>query len=157
MIACGSCGVLDGSLPMGHVIVPTEAIRDEGTSYHYLAPGTPALPNSACLTAIETTLQRHHVPYQKTKTWTTDAFFRETRGKIKHRREQGCGCVEMEAAAFFAVASFRGIRLGQMLYGGDDVSGDSWDNRNWIDGAWSTRERLLQLAVEACLAVAVAD
>src|SRR5712692_9533254 len=37
-IACGGAGVLDGAIAVGHVIVPTSAIRDEGTSYHYLPP-----------------------------------------------------------------------------------------------------------------------
>lgn len=49
------------------------------------------------------------------KTWTTDGLFRQTRGKIKRRRDEGCLVVEMEAAAMLAVASFRGIRFGQYL------------------------------------------
>jgi hypothetical protein len=55
----------------------------------------------------------------------------------------------MEAAAFFAVAQFRGVLFGQLLYGGDDVSGEVWDRRDWIHGQASTREKLFWLAVEA--------
>jgi purine-nucleoside phosphorylase len=84
------------------------------------------------------------------KTWTTDAIYRETPTKIAQRRAEGCITVEMEAAAFFAVAQFRGVRFGQLLYGGDDVSGAAWDNREWHQRA-DTREKLFWLAAEAVL------
>jgi uridine phosphorylase len=84
------------------------------------------------------------------KTWTTDAIYRETPARIARRRAEGCITVEMEAAAFFAVAQFRGVTFGQILYGGDDVSGDLWDDRDW-DRQTSTREKLFWLAAEACL------
>jgi len=66
------------------------------------------------------------------------------------RRQEGCLTVEMEAAAFFAVAAFRGVTFGQILYGGDDVSGDTWDSRQWNEHT-SVREKLFWLAAEACL------
>jgi uridine phosphorylase len=149
-IACGGCGVLDSSVPAGHVIIPTSALRDEGTSYHYLPPDEEALPSSEAVDAIKHTLDRHGVPHVEGMTWTTDAIFRETRGMVQKRREQGCIAVEMEAAAFFAVAQFRDVKFGQILYGGDDVSGSEWDSRGW-QRMGSTREKLFMLAVESCL------
>jgi uridine phosphorylase len=59
----------------------------------------------------------------------------------------------METSAFFAVAAFRGVVFGQILYGGDDVSGQSWDQRDWIHGQAATREKRFWLAAEACLAL----
>ena len=56
----------------------------------------------------------------------------------------------MEAAALFAVARFRNVLLGQILYGGDDVSGEVWDERRW-NSRKSIRENLFWLSVEACL------
>ena len=56
----------------------------------------------------------------------------------------------MEAAAFFAVARFRGVTFGQLLYSGDDVGGAEWDSRDWINCA-SVREKLFWLSAEACL------
>lgn len=149
-IACGSAGVLNREIAVGHVIVPTSAVRDEGTSYHYLPPGREVAATPQAVRAIEQALQARHVPYILGKTWTTDAIFRETRDKVAQRRSEGCLAVEMEAAAFFAVARFRGVVFGQMLSGGDDVSGEVWDHRDY--GARLTaRERLFWLAVEACL------
>ncbi len=149
-IACGSCGVLDNEIAVGRVIVPTSAVRDEGTSYHYLPPGREVTADAAGVAAIEKILKVHHCDYLLGKTWTTDAFYRETPGKVALRKSEGCLTVEMEAAAFFAVAQFRGVAFAQILYGGDDVSGETWDSRRW-DGRTSVREKLFWLAAEACV------
>ncbi len=149
-IACGGAGVLMPEMAVGHVVVPVSAVRDEGTSYHYLPPAreVPASPEG--IAAIEQTLQADQVPYVLGKTWTTDAIYRETQNKIARRRAEGCVTVEMEAAAFFAVASFRGVTFAQLLYSGDDVSGQEWDSRHW-DRRTGIREKLFWLAAEACL------
>ncbi|GAB4569022.1 MAG: nucleoside phosphorylase [Anaerolineae bacterium] len=149
-IACGGAGVLRPEIVVGHVILPTSAIRDEGTSYHYLPPGREVAPTPRAVAALEATLQADNVDYAKGKTWTTDAIYRETPGKVARRRAEGCLTVEMEAAAFFAVAQFRGVTFGQLLYGGDDVSGETWDSRHW-DKRTPIRERLFWLAAEAVL------
>lgn len=149
-IACGGAGVLRPEIAVGHVVVPTTAVRDEGTSYHYLPPAREVVASPEGVAAIEATLQAHNVPYIKGKTWTTDALFRETPGKVLLRKSEGCLTVEMEAAAYFAVAEFRGVIFAQMLYGGDDVSGSAWDSRRW-DRRMSVRERLFWLSAEACL------
>lgn len=149
-IACGGCGVLDQALGLGHVVVPATAVRDEGISYHYLPPSREVAASPEAVQAIEQALQKHHVPYVVGKTWTIDAIYRETPTRIARRREEGCHVVEMESAAFFAIAQFRGVRFGQLLYGGDDLTGDEWDGRNWQKES-RTRAHLFQLAVEAVL------
>lgn len=151
-IACGGCGVLDGSIGMGQVVVVETAVRDEGTSYHYLPPAREVAAAPAAVAAIKNVLTRRHVDYVSGKTWTTDSVYRETATKVALRRAEGCLTVEMEAAAFFAVAQFRGVSFGQILYGGDDLSGDQWDHRDWLRQP-STREKLFWLAAEACLAL----
>ncbi len=151
-IACGGAGVLDRAIAAGHIIVPRAAVRDEGTSYHYLPPGREVNASPEGVVAIEKVLQEHRCPYILAKTWTTDAFYRETPAKVQARRAEGCLTVEMEAAALFAVAQFRGVVFAQMLYGGDDVSGSEWDSRHWDERA-SVREKLFWLAAEACLAL----
>ena len=150
VIACGGAGVLVPEIALGHVIVPTAAIRDEGTSYHYLAPSREVQPSPEAVAAIVATLERHGVPHVSGKTWTTDALYRETREKASRRVAEGCLTVEMEAAAFFAVARFRGIAFGQLLYAGDDLSGDVWNARGWDDHE-TGRQQLFKLAAEAVL------
>ena len=150
-IACGGAGVLDRSIPLGHIVVPTSAIRDEGISYHYLPPAREVAASLEGVAAIRQTLEKRGIPHIISKTWTTDAIYRETPDKIRRRQMEGCSTVEMEAAAFFAVAHFRGVPFAQMLYGGDDVSGKEWDERGWAR-QMPVREKLFWLAAEACLA-----
>ncbi len=151
-IACGGAGVLKSEIVVGHVVVPESAVRDEGTSYHYLPPSREVSASAEGIAAIKQTLGKHNVPYIVGKTWTTDGIYRETPGKVALRRDEGCLTVEMEAAAFFAVAQFRGASFAQILYGGDDVSGTEWDDRGWLKRA-SVREKLFWLAVESVLAM----
>lgn len=151
-VACGGAGVLDSTIAAGHVVVPHSAIRDEGTSYHYLPPSREVHAHPDAVAAIINTLEKHQIPYNSGKTWTTDAPYRETPNKVRQRRNEGALTVEMEAAAFFAIAQFRSVIFGQMLYGGDDLSGENWDNRGW-QRLFTAREKLLLLAIEAVLAI----
>ena len=151
-IACGGAGVLGSDVAVGHIVVPTAAVRDEGTSYHYLPPSREVEPSPEAVEAIRSTLSGRDIKFLEAKTWTTDAIYRETPDRIRRRRKEGCLTVEMEAAAFFAVAAFRRVTLGQLLYAGDDVSGEKWDHRDW-NRRDDVRNLLFELAVEACLAL----
>ncbi len=83
-------------------------------------------------------------------TWTTDGLYRETPARIARRRAAGCLTVEMEAAALFAIARFRGVELAQIVYAGDDVSGAKWDRRGWQLRS-EVRSQQLMIALDACL------
>ena len=151
-MACGGCGVLDREIAVGHLLVPVSAIRDEGTSYHYLPPSREVEMDPRALSAIESVLNRHGTEYLRTKTWTTDAIYRETPEKVQAYLAEGCLTVEMEAAAFFAVAHFRGVTFGQILYGGDAVIPGAWDGRTWTTRN-EIRRNLFWLAAEAVFAI----
>jgi len=141
---------LKEGLAVGQLILVSGAVRDEGVSYHYLPPAREAIANETGVRALTTILRRHGLPYREGKTWTTDAPYRETPTKIAQRRAEGCLTVEMESAGLMAVAQFRGVTFGQVLYGGDDLSGVAWDNRAWRSQA-EVRESLFWLCAEACL------
>ncbi|MBI2963255.1 MAG: nucleoside phosphorylase [Deltaproteobacteria bacterium] len=149
-VVCGGAGVLDSAIAAGQAIVLSGAVRDEGTSYHYLPPGRVVEASPEATAALEAVLRERGQPCRTALSWTTDAIFRETRDKVRARREEGCAVVEMEAAALFAVARFRGVTIGQVVYGGDDVSGDEHDHRDWLR-LERERERLFAAAAEACL------
>lgn len=149
-IACGGAGVLSSDITVGSIVIPECAVRDEGLSYHYLPPSREVRGNPVAIEAIKGTLNKHEIPYQVGKTWTTDAIYRETRKKVNARKAEGCLMVEMETASFFAVAQFRNVIFGQLLYGGDDLGGEQWDGREWT-GQTSTREKLFWLAAESVL------
>jgi uridine phosphorylase len=152
-VAVGGAGGLVPELTVGHVVVPTAAIRDEGTSYHYLPGGREVEPTPRAVAAIEKVLQAHQVPFVTGKVWTTDAPYRETRGKVERRVAEGCLAVDMEAAALFAVARFRDAEIGYILAAADDLSQEQWDDRGFIPDT-SVRERLFWLAVEAATLLA---
>jgi uridine phosphorylase len=147
-IAVGTAGGLVPDLTLGHAVLATSAVRDEGTSYHYLPPGRWAEASPEAIAALEAVLRKHEVPFVTGATWTTDGFYRETRAKVARRVEEGCLTVEMEASALFAVAAFRGVPLGLLLTTSDDLSGEEWSG--FADEAdHDARWLLFRLAAEA--------
>ena len=149
-VVCGGAGVLQADVALGHLIVVESAVRDEGTSHHYLPAGRIVNADAVAVGVLQTVLQERGVPYLVGRVWTTDAPYRETLTKIAQRRSEGCVAVEMEAAALAAVAGFRGVRLAQVVYGGDDLSGEDWDHRSWQSQA-EVRDNLIDLAASAAL------
>lgn len=148
IVACGGAGALRDDLVLGHAIVVDEAVRDEGTSFHYLSPSRTVTADPHGVGVLEALLAERGVPFLTGKSWTTDAFYREARPRIDRRVAEGCLTVEMEASAFMAVARYRGIRFAQLLYAGDSVAGPTWEERGW-NRAGSVRESIFRLALEA--------
>lgn len=149
----GCCGVLDDSAVDGKLIVPTSAVRDEGTSYHY-APPSPELDADPKLTGILTScLDKLGCPYVKGKIWTTDAIYRETPDRIAERKKEGCIGVEMEYASMLAAAQFRNIPFIQFLYGADNLDCTSWDPRDLELYGMSDAEKYMALALECAIAL----
>ena len=146
-VICGGAGCLQKNMTVGNLILPTSAVRDEGTSYHYLPPAREVVCDEQTIEKVRKELDRMNVPYVTGKTWTTDAFYRETLDMVKHRKEEGCITVEMETAAFFAVAKYYQLQLAQILYAGDDVSGEKWDKRAWNQQK-NVRANLIELAIK---------
>ena len=128
---CGGGGVLDREIEVGQILVVDGAIRDEGFSYHYLEPSRCVYTTPAVTAVITEYLDRNSISYIRGLTWTTDAMFRETQDRIAHRKAEGAKIVEMEQAGCIAVAQFRNFAYGALIYGGDDVSQEEWDQRNW--------------------------
>lgn len=145
-IAVGGAGAIAPSFGKDDVLVVSGAIRDEGTSFHYV-------PASRLLQFNEDEVRRlvdgcveAGLPVAAGVTWTTDADFRETHGRMARRRAEGCVAVEMEAASLAAVARFRAVRYSHVLYGGDDLTGDVWAERAWTGS--SRRAALLRTAIK---------
>jgi uridine phosphorylase len=129
--AVGGAGVLVPELVLGHAVVVDSAVRDEGTSFHYLAAGRVVEADPDGVAALVERLHAADVAHTVGRTWTTDAVYRETRGRTDRRRDEGCVTVEMEAAALIAVARFRGVAFSQVLFAGDSLAGEQWDHRRW--------------------------
>ncbi len=130
LILLGNCGVLDKSIEDCGIIIPTKAIRDEGTSYHY-APASDYIDvNLSYIPQFIEVLNEFGYPYVTGTTWTTDACYRETREKVDRRKAQGAICVEMECAGMQALCNFRKTEFFQFFYAGDNLDHSDWEPRS---------------------------
>lgn len=128
---CGGGGVLDKNIEVGQILVVDGAIRDEGFSYQYIEPSKYIYTRKEVTEKIIRYLDANSISYIRGITWTTDAIFRETNDRIAKRKEDGAKIVEMEQAGCIAVSQFRNFDYGALIYGGDDVSREEWDQREW--------------------------
>lgn len=142
----GSCGALVKEIAEGHLLVPVAAYRDEGVSYHY-ARASDYLEIESAPRLIKI-LEDMHIPYNTTKTWTTDAFYRETNHNLDMRKKEGCGIVEMECASIMSVGQFRKKDVYQFLYAADCLDDSNWDKRMLGNMPEDLRERILVVAIE---------
>ena len=145
----GSCGTLSNEIPPSCFILPEEAYRDEGTSYHYL-PASDFIDVST-VDKLKKIFDEENIKYMTTKVWTTDALFKETINKVKSRREMGCLAVDMECSAIMAVARARGVEAYQFLYTDDTLDGIEWDARTILDD----RTALLKICLDIALKVSL--
>lgn len=87
LILLGNCGVLDRSIQDCGIIISTCAIRDEGTSYHYAESSDTIEVNIKYREAFKEVLRDCGYPFVEGTTWTNDACYRETKEKVRRRRE----------------------------------------------------------------------
>ncbi len=131
IIAAGCCGALVDDVE-GDFFVPTKALRQEGTSYHYLPPAREVELSEKAVEAIERALINDGKGYRKCKTWTTDGFYRETKEMVMYRKEEGYSVVEMECASLAACAKMREVLFGQILFTADSLADvEEHNERNW--------------------------
>lgn len=123
-ILFGSAGSLDKKKTEGKYVVPSEAYRDEGMSYHYACPADYITIKNADV--VEKIFIKHGMPFVKGRVWTTDAIYRETRGLAEKRKSEGCLAVEMELAGVQAVCDFHNIELYYFLVTGDVIDTEEY-------------------------------
>lgn len=146
IISTGSCGTLE-PIEENEFLIPVEALRAEGTSYHYLPPARTVKAGEKAVAALEKALEENSVPYEECRTWTTDGFFRETKEMTEYRRSEGFSVVEMECAGLFACAEFRKVNFGMLLFTADSLADTSaHDDRNW---GLSAYRKALELCINA--------
>jgi uridine phosphorylase len=155
LVACGGAGALVDTLDLGHVMVVASALRDEGTSFHYAPASRIIDADPLGVRVLGEVLDEHEIEHFVGRTWTTDAFFRETRSRVNRRIAEHCSVVDMESSAFIAVAKYRGLRFAQLLYAADSLAGEEWDSRSWTH-ARSIREELFRVSAVAALRLHVA-
>lgn len=125
ILAFGSCGSLRKDLPIGHAVLPTTALSDEGTSKQY-GGSRWAHPDASLVQRIRRACVRQSLSVREGAVWTTDAVYRESRSRARGLVRRGVLGVEMEASALFTVGGHRGARVASLLVVSDELAGDAW-------------------------------
>lgn len=145
LLAVGCCGSLT-DLPENTFLLAEKALRDEGTSFHYLPPSRFVDLPEAPRQRIAAYFREENIPFLPCTAWSSDAFFRETKEKIRRRKEEGCTVVDMECASLAACARFRKKEFAQILFTADTLHHFRHDQRGW---GKESRDAALELGLEA--------
>ena len=149
ILVVGTGGSLQPALPIGALAIPTGAIREDGTSFHYAPAGVEVAPDAGLARALGEAVTALGSPITFGPVWTTDAPYRELRSKVAVYSAMGALAVEMEASALFALSTFRQTRLALLLAISDELF------HEWRPGFHAEELRLAQrVATQAALAVA---
>jgi uridine phosphorylase len=145
----GTAGGLQQDLNAGDIVVCDRAIRDEGTSFHYLpaeeyAVACPGLTENLCAV-----FERKNVQHRKGTSWTTDAPYRETIDQLRQYRADGVATVEMETSALFAVGAYRGVGVSAALVISDLLSEESWHQKYHSAEKLEGLKKIFEVALEA--------
>ncbi|MDQ0221549.1 nucleoside phosphorylase [Streptococcus moroccensis] len=155
LVLFGTCGVLEESIKETSIIVPTMAIRDEGTSFHYAPLSDEILVNQHTQEQFLAFLKEKGISYTTGKVWTTDGIYRETIGKLNHCKDLGAICVDMEASAVAAWADFRQINVCHFFYAADHLSEEAWNPRSLSNTAdLDEKDKIAALAMALALSFA---
>ncbi|MCY4113374.1 MAG: nucleoside phosphorylase [Chloroflexi bacterium] len=124
----GAIGSLQPHIHIGHNVVPTDARREEGTSFHYAGPEHAAAASGPATHALLEAAHEGPRPAHEGRVWTTDAPYREFRGKVVRYAAEGDLGVEMETSAVLTLAAVRGVDIGMVLTVSDHVFDPGWGN-----------------------------
>jgi len=137
IIGLSSAGRVSAELPLPCLVVATGAIRDEGTSLHYLPPSeTVECPAPAAAAALHKELLATGWQVRKGTVWTTDAPYRETRMQLEKWAAQGVLAVEMQAASLYAFGAVKGVDVAEIVLVSNavDHGGQQFDTGTPQDG-----------------------
>lgn len=124
----GAVGSLQPYIHIGHHVVPTGARREEGTSFHYAGPEHAAAASGPATRALLEAARNSSRPVHEGRVWTTDAPYREFRGKVVRYAAKGDLGVEMESSAAMTLAAVRDVDIGLILTVSDHVFDPGWGN-----------------------------
>jgi uridine phosphorylase len=148
-VTVGEAGSLQKHLNAGDIIVCDRAIRDEGTSYHYMKPSKYAYASKILTKKLEASLESLGHSYTRGTSWTIDAVYRETIAEVKKYQKEGVATVEMEAAALFVIAQHRKVEMGAMFTISDSLAGLKWSPEFHHEKTKAGKEILYKAAVNA--------
>jgi uridine phosphorylase len=148
-INLGTAGGLQKDMNVGDIVVCDRAIRDEGTSHHYLPDEKYAHSSKELTAGLVTAIEERRIRFRIGTSWTTDAVYRETVEELKQYRGEGVLTVEMEAAALFAVGSFRKVSVSSVFSVSDILTEEGWNQGYHSDEKLDGLKQIFDAALEA--------
>jgi len=149
LVILSLAGGVRAGLAAGSVVVCDRAIRDEGTSYHYLPPSRDVRGSAALAQALSASLVARGLEHVTGATWSTDAPYRETKEEAEQFASEGIATVDMESAGLFAAAQVRGADAASLLLVGDSLAGPDWKAPPDMRALHAKMKLLLDAAIEA--------
>ncbi len=126
LVILSLAGGLQPELYPRSIVVCDRALRDEGTSYHYLPPGREVGGSDALASSICGALASDGISASRGATWSTDAPYRETQLEAEQFGREGVMAVDMESAGLYAAAQVRGVEAASVFVIGDSLAGPRW-------------------------------
>ena len=145
VIFLGYCGSLQERVRVGDVVLPTEALREEGTSYHYLEEGRRSIPDPGLQDHLANWMTDGTFRVHRGTLWTTDAPYRETHEKVVRYRRDGILGAEMEMSAAFAFGMVKRISIGSVLLVSDELRETGWRQGFFSSELNRSRENVIKL------------
>lgn len=152
VLSIGVACALQPQYGAGDLVLCDGGVRDEGVSHHYLPASRFSYPSPRLTETLKASLTAAGLPFGAGPTWTCDAFFRETVAEARHYAQAGVQTLEMEAAALFAVAEYRGVDLGAAFAISDSMAGETWASFFRDPAMQQGLEKLYHASVDALLA-----
>ena len=148
-IGVGTLGAIQPFVETGDIIVPSLAVRDEGTSHHYLPKHEAARPSRKTFKAIVDSCRKSARKHHTGPIWTTDAPYRETKSKIRHFRRKGVLGVDMETSAIFSLGKYRKVETGCILVAGENLNRTNPPGPFYRDELRKSLSHAVDIAVES--------
>ena len=126
LVILSLAGGLQPEFHPGDIVLCNRAVRDEGTSYHYLPAGKYADASSSFVADLSTAFDNNGLSHSIGGTWSTDAPYRESREEALHYQHEGVKAVDMESAGLFAVGQVRRVETASVFVIGDSLAGPRW-------------------------------
>lgn len=149
VLALGWCGSLSPQVRIGDLILPSTAIPGDGTSPHYCREPGEIAPHPGLHDLLAAALRSGEIPWHAGPVWSTDGFYRETKGLVQSCQARGVLGIDLEMAALFAVGRFRRIAVAGLLVVSDELFTLQWHPAQGSQPFRLARATALRLVLEA--------
>lgn len=152
LVILSLAGGLQTDLAPGSIVVADRAMRDEGTSYHYLPPSRDVQASPALVQSLSEALTRGGLNPTTGAVWSTDAPYRETRQEAEYFQREAVKAVDMESAGVFSAAQVRGREATSVFVIGDSLAAPRWSAPPDMRALHLRLKTLMETLIEALAA-----